>query len=246
VAWLLEVGGIELRRGVQLGRGVTLASLLEAFDAVFLGIGLGGVGALEAEGAARQGVRPAVDFIAELRQSDDLAALPVGRRVVVIGGGMTAIDAGVQAKKLGAEEVTIVYRRSRERMGASRHEQDLAARAGVRIVAGAVPVAVAGNGPVGVVEFAYTDGDTGARQPETFRLATDQLLTAIGQTLAGVPEGLEIAGGKIAVTGAGRTSLPRVWAGGDCTSGGADLTVTAVAEGRDAAMDIHAALTGRD
>ena len=70
------------------------------------------------------------------------------------------------------------------------------------------------------------------------------MLTAIGQTLGPLPEGLTIEGGKIAVAGPGRTSVPRVWAGGDCASGGDDLTVTAVAEGRDAAMDIHAALTG--
>ena len=76
-------------------------------------------------------------------------------------------------------------------------------------------------------------------------MAADQVLTAIGQTLEPVPEALAIEGGKIAVTGPGRTSLPRVWAGGDCAAGGDDLTVTAVAEGRDAAMDIHAALTVR-
>ena len=102
-------------------------------------------------------MRPAVEFIAELRQAADLAALPVGRRVVVIGGGMTAIDAGVQSKKLGAEEVTIVYRRGRERMGASGYEQELAANAGVRIVCNAVPVRVTGNGAVRAVEFAYTE-----------------------------------------------------------------------------------------
>ena len=67
-------------------------------------------------------------------------------------------------------------------------------------------------------------------------------MKAIGQTLGGAPEGLKIEGGKIAVTGAGRSSVPGVWAAGDCASGGEDLTVTAVAEGRDAALDIHAML----
>ncbi|HVH02692.1 MAG TPA: NAD(P)-dependent oxidoreductase [Amaricoccus sp.] len=240
--WLLGIGGIALRTGVRLGRDPTLEALRAGFDAVFLGVGLGGVRALEAEGAARAGVRPAVDFIAELRQAGDLAALPVGRRVVVIGGGMTAIDAGVQARKLGAEEVTIVYRRERERMSASLHEQDLAAAAGVRILCGAAPVGIGGNGAATEVEFAYT----GAGAPaETFTLAADQVLTAIGQRLGDLPGELALDGGKIAVSGPGRTGLPGVWAGGDCAAGGDDLTVTAVAEGRDAALVIHAALAAR-
>jgi glutamate synthase (NADPH/NADH) small chain len=240
--WLLGVGGIELRTGVRLGRDLTLDALRSDFDAVFLGIGLGGVRALEADGSTKAGVRPAVDFIAELRQAGDLAALPVGRRVVVIGGGMTAIDAGVQARKLGAEEVTIVYRRDRTRMSASGYEQELAASAGVRIVCGAAPVRIGGNGAATEVEFAYTAEDAA---PETFTLAADQVLTAIGQRLGDLPGEIVVAAGKIAVTGPGRTGLPGVWAGGDCAAGGDDLTVTAVAEGRDAALDIDAALTAR-
>ena len=116
-------------------------------------------------------MRPAVDFIAELRQASDLGALPVGRRVVVIGGGMTAIDAGVQSKLLGAEEVTIVYRRGRERMGASGYEQELAATRGVRIVCNAVPVAVRGNGAVREVEFAYTEERAGGLRETGERFA---------------------------------------------------------------------------
>ncbi len=244
LAWLLGIGGIELRTEVVLGRDVTLEGLRAEYDAVFLGLGLGGVNALAAEGALTEGVRPAVEFIAELRQAADLAELPVGRRVLVVGGGMTAVDAGVQSKLLGAEEVTIAYRRGRERMGASDHELEHAATAGVRILCNAVPVAVLGGGAVREVVMAYTeDGPEGLRETgETFVLAADQVLTAIGQTLGPVPEGLALAGGKIAVTGAGRTSLAGVWAGGDCAAGGEDLTVTAVAEGRDAAEDIHANL----
>jgi glutamate synthase (NADPH/NADH) small chain len=244
VAWLLGIGGIEVEHGRRLGRDVTLGELRETYDAVFLGVGLGGVRELEAKGAGKDGVRPAVEFIAELRQAKDLEDLPVGRRVVVIGGGMTAIDAGVQAKKLGAEEVTIVYRRGRERMGASGYEQELAATTGVRIVCNAVPVKVRGKDEVREVEFAYTQEGKGGLKvgDETFEIDADQVLTAIGQTLGDVPEGLEVDGGKIVVSGAGRSSLKGVWAGGDCASGGDDLTVTAVAEGRDAAMDIHRAL----
>jgi glutamate synthase (NADPH/NADH) small chain len=247
VAWLLGIGGITVEYGRRLGREVALADLVADHDAVFLGIGLGGARALEAAGAATDGVRPAVDFIAELRQAADLTALPVGRRVLVVGGGMTAVDAGVQAKKLGAEEVTILYRRSRERMGASGYEQELAANAGVRIVCNAVPVGVTGDAGVREVECAYTEeGPEGLRVlGERFGIAADQVLTAIGQSLGAVPDGLEIRGGKIVVSGPGRTSLASVWAGGDCASGGDDLTVTAVAEGRDAAMDIDAALMAR-
>ena len=247
--WLLGIGGITVEYGRALGGDVSLDDLAAAYDAVFLGIGLGGVNALSAEGAARfsdgAGVRPAVDFIGDLRQSGDLSTLPVGRRVIVVGGGMTAIDAAVQSKLLGAEEVTILYRRSRDKMGASGYEQELAATRGVRIVTNAAPIRVEGDGSVARVAVACIDeGPEGLLETgEGFELAADQVLVAIGQRLAGAPEGLTLAGGKIAVTDAGRTGRAGVWAGGDCASGGDDLTVTAVAEGRDAAMDIHAALT---
>ena len=131
-------------------------------------------------------------------------------------------------------------------MAASRFEQDLAASHGVRLLFNVQPVAVHGNGAAAEIELEYTvtrDGRlTGTG--ETLRLKADQVLQAIGQALDGAPEGLAIEGGKIAVTGAGRTGLSGVWAGGDCASGGDDLTVTAVAEGRDAAEDIHSALMG--
>ena len=242
VDWLLQIGGITLETGQRLGDGLSLDSLRDSFDAVFLGIGLGGVNALGLEGEDRDGLRDAVDFIAELRQSSDLTGLPIGRDVVVIGGGMTAVDAAVQAKLLGALNVTLVYRRGRDRMNASRYEQDLAASKGVRIVTNAQPVAIHGNGAVREIEFAYTD-DALTPTGDTLRLPADQVFKAIGQTLTG--DGLPaLEGRKIAVTGPGRTSVKGVWAGGDCASGGDDLTVTAVAEGRDAAEDIHAALTG--
>jgi glutamate synthase (NADPH/NADH) small chain len=242
VDWLLQIGGIEIRGGKALGRDVTLGELREDFDAVFLGLGLGGVNALGAEGEDKAGVGDAVDFIADLRQTGDLAALPVGRDVVVIGGGMTAIDAAVQAKLLGALNVTVVYRRGRDQMNASVYEQDLAASKGVRIVTNAVPKAVIGNGAVREIEFDYVD-DAMTPTGQTLRLAADQVFKAIGQTLQG--DGLpDLDGRKIKVDGTGRTSVKGVWAGGDCASGGDDLTVTAVAEGRDAAMDIHKALVG--
>lgn len=245
VDWLLGIGGIEIRCGIALGRDVTLDELRADHDAVFLGMGLGGVKALGIPGEDLSGVRPAVEFIADLRQAEDKAALPVGRHVVVIGGGMTAVDAAVQSKLLGAEHVTMVYRRGREAMAASDHEIDHAALEGVSIVTGAMPVTIHGaGGALAEVEFAYTHaGQTGLEPTgQTFRLRADQLFTAIGQSLAGVPAGLAVEGGKLVVDGAGRTSVPGVWAGGDCTPG-EDLTVVAVAQGRDAAEDIHASLT---
>ena len=244
VDWLLKIGGIAVETGKRLGRDLALDDLRAEFDAVFLGIGLAGVNALGAEGEERANVRDAVDFIAELRQARDLSQLPVGRDVVVIGGGMTAVDAAVQSKLLGAEHVTIVYRRAREAMGASGYEQDHAASKGVRIITGAAPVRLIGEKAVEAVEFAYTEeGPDGLKTGgNTFRLKADQVFKAIGQTLDGAPEGLKLKGRKIAVEGPGRTSLEGVWAGGDCASGGDDLTVTAVAEGRDAAEDIHRTL----
>ncbi|MCI2399930.1 NAD(P)-dependent oxidoreductase [Aliiroseovarius subalbicans] len=245
VDWLLSIGGIEVKLGQALGNGLQLDELAKRYDAVFLGIGLTGVNALGCDGEDKDGVLDAVDFISDLRQADTLSTLPVGRRVVVIGGGMTAVDAAVQAKLLGAEDVALVYRRGRDRMNASRFEQDLAASKGVRIITHASPKAIHGNGAVVEIEFAYTqDGPGGlAETGETFRLKADQVMKAIGQTL-GDANGLKLEGRKIAVNDTGRTSHTGIWAGGDCASGGDDLTVTAVAEGRDAAEDIHATLMG--
>ncbi|QBY00910.1 NAD(P)-dependent oxidoreductase [Rhodophyticola sp. CCM32] len=245
IDWLMEIGGITLETGKALGADVTLDSLTKGFDAVFLGMGLAGVNALRAEGEDKDGVLDAVGFISDLRQASDLAGLPIGRNVVVIGGGMTAVDAAVQSRLLGAEMVTILYRRGPDAMPASQYEQDLAASKGVRIVFNAMPVAVLGNGSVTGVRAEYTraEGKSLVGTGETFDIPADQVLKAIGQTLEGTPDGLQIEGGKIAVTGPGQTGVAGIWAGGDCASGGEDLTVTAVAEGRDAAEDIHKALS---
>tara|TARA_R100001369_G_scaffold785_3_gene2575 strand:+ start:625 stop:1947 length:1323 start_codon:yes stop_codon:yes gene_type:complete len=242
VDWLLKIGGITVQNNAALGAAMTLDSLRADYDAVFLGMGLGGVNALGAEGEDKAGVLDAVDFIADLRQASDVAAVPIGRDVVVIGGGMTAIDAAIQAKLLGALNVTLVYRRGRDRMNASVFEQDLAASKGVRIVTHATPVAVIGNGAVREIEFEYVD-DQMQGTGQTLRLAADQVFKAIGQTLQGDALPM-LEARKIKVDGTGRTSVDGVWAGGDCASGGDDLTVTAVAEGRDAAMDIHMVLMG--
>jgi len=245
VEWLTSIGGIEIKHGFALGDGLKIDDLVGCFAAVFLAVGLGGVNALSVAGDGKSGVEDAVSFIETLRQSDNLAALPVGRNVVVIGGGMTAVDAAVQSKLLGADTVTIAYRRGRDAMSASRYEQDLAASHGVKLLFNVQPVEIHGNGSVAELELEYTATKDGklAGTGEKIRLPADQVFRAIGQTLS-TDAGLALAGRKIAVTGAGRTSRAGVWAGGDCASGGDDLTVTAVAEGRDAAMDIHTTLIG--
>ncbi len=241
VDWLLKIGGITPHFSQKLGTDLALSDLQKSHDAVFLGIGLGGVNTLRTDGEDKKGVRNAVDFIAELRQSTDFAELPIGRNVVVIGGGMTAIDAAVQSKLLGAQDVTIVYRRSQDAMSASPYEQDLATSKGVRVIHNAQPTKILGNGVVNGVEIGFTDNDL-SPTGEKFTLNADQVFKAIGQSLVQVA-GIAVENGKIKVSATGATSLPNVWAGGDCATGGDDLTVTAVAQGRDAAMDIHATLT---
>ncbi|HZH26043.1 MAG TPA: NAD(P)-dependent oxidoreductase [Azospirillaceae bacterium] len=250
VAFLLEVGNIELRQGARLGRDMTLADLRRDFDAVFLGLGLGATNALGIDTAGVAGVADAVDFIAALRQTRDLSTLPVGRRLVVVGGGMTAIDAAVQAKKLGAEEVTIAYRRGAAQMGASRWEQELAQTEGVLIRHWVRPAQLRVEEGVlkGVVlaATAERDGrlvDTG----ETLTVPCDQLFKAIGQVfvptdLDGSGGLLELSGGRIVVDDDRRTTLDGVWAGGDCVAGGRDLTVVAVEDGKRAAVSIDRAL----
>ena len=246
VDWLLQIGGITIQHGSTLGDDITLAGLQSQYDAVFLSIGLGGVNSLHAKGADMDGVRDAVDFIEDVRQADELGSIPIGRNVVVIGGGMTAVDAAVQAKLLGAQTVTIAYRRGQDAMAASRFEQDLATSRGVHIMTHVQPIAVLGNGAAAEIELGYTSNEDGklTATGETVRVPADQVFMAIGQNLQGAPSELAIEAAKIAVSGPGRTSVSGVWAGGDCASGGDDLTVTAVAEGRDAAMDIHEILIG--
>ncbi|MDB2501240.1 NAD(P)-dependent oxidoreductase [Planktomarina temperata] len=245
VAWLLSIGGITIENNKTLGVDMTLDGLSSDFDAVFLSVGLGGVNALSMSSEDDTCMSDAVGFIETLRQATDLASIPIGRNVVVIGGGMTAVDAAVQSKLLGAEQVTIAYRRGRKAMSASRYEQDLAASHGVKLLFNVQPVTLETLEPSAALVLEYTATKDGrlTGTGETMRISADQVFSAIGQTLA-TDGGLALDGRKISVTGAGRTSRDRVWAGGDCASGGDDLTVTAVAEGRDAAMDIYATLMG--
>jgi glutamate synthase (NADPH/NADH) small chain len=251
VDWLLKIGGIEIVYGKTLGKDIALAELRSEFDAIFLAIGLAGVKALETEGESLGGVINAVDYIAELRQAEDFSQLPVGRRVVVIGGGNTAIDVAIQTKRLGADDVTIVYRRGPEAMGATGYEQELAQINGVKIKHWARPNSLIGrDGHVSQAIFEYTTLDRQEKLTgtgDTFALPADMVFKAIGQIFISDPlkeNGhvlLEVRDGKLVVDAEGRTSIAKVWAGGDCTPGN-DLTVRAVQDGKLAAFSIDRAL----
>ncbi len=248
--FILDIGGITVLNGKRLGSDINVSQLAGDYDAVFLGIGLGNVNALGLEGEDASGSEDAVDYIAELRQASDLSTMAVGRHVVVIGGGMTAIDVATQAKLLGAEEVTIAYRRGQEAMNASGYEQDLAQTHGVSIRHWLQPKALVrrNDGSVAGIELEYTQQSNGslAGTGETVTLAADQVFKAIGQSFDAGPlegSGLDLDGGRIKTDAEGKTNLGNVWAGGDCVRSGEDLTVVSVEDGKVAAESIHAALT---
>ena len=258
--FILGIGGIELKLGMALGRDVSLSELRQTYDAVFLGLGQNHARALGVEQEAMSGVVNAVDFIAQLRQADDKTKLAIGRRIVVIGGGNTAIDIATQTKLLGAEDVTIVYRRGADHMSATGKEQQWAQSNGVRIKYWAQPrrlIGWSGNGAepaVKEVEFEYTQLDDQGRLTgtgDTFTLLADQVFKAVGQMFVptaiegdGSSELLEMVYGRIAVNEDRQTSLPDVFAGGDCVAG-LDLTVQAVQDGKLAARAIDRRLRAR-
>lgn len=244
VAFILDIGGIKIETGQSLGIDFDLDELRRNYDAVFIGLGHNSVNALGIKNEAIDGVHNAVDFIERIRQHD-LHTLPVGRNVVVIGGGNTAIDIAVQIRKLGAENVTLVYRRGSDQMGATLYEQEVAQTNGVLIRTQARPVRIhSQENQLSAVEFEYTKMEAGGQYTgtgETFVIPADQLFKAIGQSLDAAPlgssEAPELIGGRIDVDPSRRTTLPDVWAGGDCTAGN-DLTVTAVQDGKIAAQSI--------
>ncbi|MBJ9974329.1 NAD(P)-dependent oxidoreductase [Pseudomonas sp. S75] len=252
VQFLLSVGGIEIRHGQRLGANLALGELREQFDAVFLGLGLNAVRQLGLADEHAPGLLAATDYIRELRQSDDLSQLPLAPRCLVIGAGNTAIDMAVQMSRLGAHDVNLVYRRGAADMGATDHEQAIAKADQVRLHTWARPetVLLDERGQVRGMRLARTtlrEGrlvDTG----ESFELAADAIFKAIGQGFdaasLGDPTAAQLArdGERIRVDAQLRTSLPGVYAGGDCTTLGQDLTVQAVQHGKLAAEAIHAQL----
>ncbi len=250
VDYVTAIGGIDIKHGRKLGKHFTISELSNDHDAVFLAMGLAGVNDIGLGSKRPEGLENAVDFIADLRQAKNLAKIPVGRRVVVIGGGMTAIDCAMQAKLLGAEEVTICYRRGAENMNASVFEQELATANGVIIRHWLQPKKLkTAKGKVSGIELEYTRLVKGklVGTGKTVKLPADQIFSAIGQALDashlnGSSTAVALNKGRIAVDSEGRTSIVGIWAGGDCTDKGEDLTVTAVAQGRDAAESINRAL----
>jgi dihydropyrimidine dehydrogenase (NAD+) subunit PreT len=252
IDFILAVGGIKIHYGQALGQKVTLAKLRKDFDAVFLGTGLSGVNELGIEGEELAGVVDAVDYISQIRQAKDPSKLPVARRAVVIGGGNTAVDIAVQSKLLGAEDVTLVYRRGVENMGATWAEQQLAQKNGVLIKTFSKPVKIHGdkNGVTGI-EFERTRLDGSGKLVGTgdhYTLACDTVFKAIGQILRSAdlgdaPELLQISKGRVVVDEKRHTTLAGVYAGGDCINGGV-LTVNSVQDGKIAALAIHEQLLG--
>jgi len=232
-----------------LGTNLHLEQLRHDYDAVFLALGLGTSRRLGLTGEDAPGLMAAVDYISELRQAEDLSKLPVPAQCVVIGAGNTAIDMAVQIARLGAQQVTLVYRRGAEHMSATLHEQEIAKANQVRIVTWAQPQQVlfdyAGN--VAGMRFAKTQEVEGKLKTtgDTVDIEAQAIFKAIGQSFNqaslsdAVAQDVKREKDKIWVDEHYRTSLPKVYAGGDCIAPGQDLTVQAVQHGKLAALAIN-------
>ncbi len=251
----------EVERALALGaklhlrkpiNGRKLAALLTECDAVFLGIGLGRTAPLGIPGEDLKGVLESLAFIHAVHTKPP-AKVKVGPRVVVIGGGNTAIDVARTARQLGANEVTIVYRRDAAAMSAFQHEQDAARAEGVQFEFGAVPQRIVGRGGRAAgVRFTRVKmsgrGRTAKLTPvprSAFTIAADTVIRALGQEpvlelLRALP-GLAIdkRGRVVAERETGATSVRGLFAGGDCRAGAGEEVVNAVQDGKTAAGAIH-------
>ncbi|HTY86301.1 MAG TPA: NAD(P)-dependent oxidoreductase [Candidatus Acidoferrum sp.] len=245
--------GVEFRCGVEVGKDITTAQLEKEFDAIFVGIGLSGSPKLNVPGEGLPEVVDALHFIAQIRMQP-LHQVPVGERVAVIGGGNTAIDAVTQARRLGARDAAIVYRRTQPDMSAYEFEQELAKIDGARFLFNVVPVEIMSQGGhVSGLKLARTKTENGKVQvlPGTeFVEPFDMVIKAIGEEkqvslLKALFPQLELdpRGAVVHDAGTGRTNLPKVFAGGDCANGGREV-VNAVAEGKKAARAMHALFAG--
>lgn len=244
--------GVEVRSGVEVGRDVTSSALWEEADAVFIGVGLGVTETLGLPGQDLPGVVDAIGFIDRIKNRP-FREVEVGRNVVVIGAGNTSVDAATQAKRLGAENVLVVYRRGPEDVSAYRYEFELAKADGVVYVFYAQPVRFVGQGALEALECVRTQTvvEDGRRQLRAvpgslFQIPCDMAITAVGQKkhapwLEATFPGIALDGGRVRVDERGRTSVPRLYAGGDCVNGGKEV-VNAVAEGKAAARAIDADL----
>lgn len=248
VNYITSLGGIEIKYNQELGKDLSLGDLHKNYDAVYLGFGVGLARQLDIPGEDLEGVVDAISFIYNIR-AGGYADVPVGDKVAVIGMGMTAIDAATQAKRLGAKEVTIVYRRTQSEMPCTEAELDIAKLDGCRIIWLAAPQGIKGdNGKVKnlicrVMQLGEPDA-SGRRSPvetaETFTLEVDMVIKAAGQ----IPfeelvtsNQLQHAKGKITTGINGATNIKGVFAGGDCVNGGKEV-VDAVQAGKVGARSI--------
>jgi glutamate synthase (NADPH/NADH) small chain len=211
------------------------AALEQEHDAIFLGIGLGAIHKLGIPNEELQGITDALDFIAGYKSGAITLAPP---RVAVIGAGNTAIDAAIAAVRLGAGEVTVVYRRGPEQMSAFPFEYEHARREGVRFLWNLQPASVLGTSQLEAIELTPFDSPG---QPVS--LETNLLILAIGQaTHAHFFNGIQLDRGRIVIDRiTGQTSKPNAFAGGDCTNGGREV-VDAVADGKRAGLGLIAFL----
>ena len=248
VDYILSIGGIEIKYNQELGKNLSLDELKKNYDAVYLGFGVGLARQLEIPGEDMEGVVDAINFIYDIR-SKGFDKIPVGDKVAVIGMGMTAIDAATQAKRLGAKEVTMLYRRTQEEMPCTQVELDIAKLDGCEIIWLAAPKEVLGkDGKVTalkaeVMKLGEPDS-SGRRSPvatgEEFTIEVDMIIKAAGQmpyeSLVGV-NNLENKNGKIILKDKATTNITGVFAGGDCVNGGKEV-VDAVQAGKDGAQAI--------
>jgi len=248
VNYILSIGGIDVKYNQELGKDITLAQLRKEYDAVYLGIGVGVARHLDIPGEKLEGVVDAISFIYDIR-AKGFSTVPVGDKVAVIGMGRPAIDAATQAKRLGAKEVTMLYRRTQDEMPCTEVELDIAMLDGCKIIWLTAPKEVKGiNGKVTELvcsKMKLGEPDTsGRRSPidtgETFTLDVDMVIKAAGQTpFEDLIEDLKIQNlkGKITIDGNCSTNIQGVFAGGDAVNGGKEV-VDAVQAGKDGAKAI--------
>ena len=242
VNYITAIGGIEIKYNQELGKDISLSQLKKEFDAVYVGIGVGVARQLDIPGEKLEGVVDAIQFIYDIRDRG-YSTVPVGDKVAVIGMGMTAIDAATQSKRLGAKEVTLIYRRTQDEMPCTEFELNIAKQDGCNIIWLAAPKKVKGKkGKVkelvcSVMNLGEPDA-SGRRSPvdtgETFTLDVDMVIKAAGQVpfekLVGKLK-IENSKGKIVINENCSTNIKGVFAGGDAVNGGKEV-VDAVEDGK--------------
>lgn len=238
---LAEKMGVVIRTLADVGSAdLPFDGIIDQHDAVFLAVGLGSTNWLNIPGEEFSGVVDALAFIERIK-SREWHSVPLGRRVAVIGAGNTAIDAVTQAKRLGAERVMLVYRRTEAEAPAYDYEMELAKKDGVEFHWQTYPTEIVGDGSVSGLRCRHADGSE-------FTLACDQVIKAIGQERSGAFF-TEVCGvavderGRVVVDEMLQTSRLGIFAGGDCVNGGGEA-VEAAQMGKHAAQGIHLALTG--